>query len=317
MDRLYGVNKNSYLQLYQRRNSVTINDHLLARNRLKPALPAFNALQQDIFFAGSDRIKEFNLLPLPEQEKIKDLTKELFASKDALFTLIGKKPSAHTCINLENYKTLCKHKQLLESNNIKFVLTTLKDHEKNFTGRIFVVNTEETLKVIDNNIDLYRYKLDNKNLTSKEILDALLKPDSPLLDFVNNNELIGVTLGYPLSDSILFRLHMYVRDIIPVVRNKYGDNDNIDTFLTGLEQILMPEGNIASSITLKTIDQIRSNMGLNNSRGFAMGANNFHTWDIDNPEIKQLRKKIQEGMQEIKTTFKEPEDLLNYLFKLD
>ena len=171
---------------------------------------------------------------------------------------------------------------------------------------IFMFNTNKLREVVDQNLDFYRDKFNNDKLSKDEVMDKLTNhKDSPLFDRKTNHDLIGVTLGYPLVDSLLFKIQTDISKTLDFLEQRKIDYPIHKKVLESTLKILRPDcyGKFDSKIDLP-----------NPTSSINCAYYPFVTWDQNHPEIKSINENnIKSGIEEAKTLFKAPNDFFQYI----
>ena len=129
--------------------------------------------------------------------------------------------------------------------------------------------------------------------------------DSPLFGRKQNHDLIGVTLGYPLADSLLFKIETDISKTLDFLEQRKIGYPIHKKVLESTLKILRPDcyGKFDSKIDLPTPT-------------FSINCDYypFATWDQNHPEIKSINENnIKSGIKEAKTLFKAPNDFFQYI----
>ncbi|MEW5821474.1 MAG: hypothetical protein AB1782_14880 [Cyanobacteriota bacterium] len=261
----------------------------------------------------------FEKLPQDEKQKLLQVFDSLFKSeKNVLLTLISKKPSAYTTLPAHEFETFCKYRNLFESDTIKFVAENPdKQYSRNFR-RLFIMNVPETKKIIDNNIDFFRYRLNDKSLTTDQTLDILLKDDSPLLNIQNYHDFIGLCLGFPLTDTFLFKAESDIDKMIRYLESKDKGKSNQAVILKTVFSLIRPD---LKDHIRRLSDELKlaiQQMPLPKPQTSFPETSyyRFITWDKQCPEMKEINQKIQTGSEEVINIFHKPSDVLDKMLEL-
>jgi hypothetical protein len=121
-------------------------------------------------------------------------------------TLAGKKPACYLDNNhaMESILALKENAKLIykKSNGNIRVLSTAEHLSEGQNPMLMIFNVKRLKKTVLDNYDFYKHYFPNAK-NANEIIDMLTCNKSPLIGY--KNELLrGVTLGFPLPDSVLY-----------------------------------------------------------------------------------------------------------------
>ena len=107
-------------------------------------------------------------------------------------------------------------------------------------NHVFIFNKKETLKNIRNNKEFLTQRMDLLPFTEDEaIYDILISDDSPLKTKINNfknvHDLVGVILGFPVKESIMFQLE-------DMANLEYSEKQDIHLLKTVLKKVFSTSG---------------------------------------------------------------------------
>lgn len=292
-----------------------------------------------ISFGHTSRKEQYESLSTKEKQKINKQLKKLIKSPDVAYTLIGKKPAMFEpgCVDEELFKTLRSYKHILDSENIKFIT-----HKE--TGGIFMVNLPEARKIIEKNIDYFRYKLDNSSLTCDQILNSSLDPDNSWMFNPKNRDLQGIMLGYNFADSILYQLdqdialntkflterglgkskQVHLLEILSLLIRPDEEWLSFKEAIAGLkcnnkdinDLEINEDHRFLYNIFIKIKDMIGSEIPFPET-SIENSPYTFTTWDkgSKDSEMNEIRQKNDDGAKELKK-YKNPNTLLKYFWEI-
>ncbi|MEW5819509.1 MAG: hypothetical protein AB1782_04905 [Cyanobacteriota bacterium] len=282
------------------------NIHIL--NTLKS--DCFSFSQNNITFNGSSKSSLFNALPPEEKKNLNEAAKSLMQDANAPLTLIGAKPGSLVVMSKNDGETIRKHRNLLDSNSFRFVVETKKSSKDKQHCNVYIVNVSDQMEIIENNIDYLRYRFNDNKLTSQEVFNKLFSDTSPIFNINNNHDLVGMVIGFPVIDSIMFRLG---REITQTTRllNKSGQSHlNASKFLNLLSSMFKQS-------KPEEVQSIMDHFGIKNPETPISGTDGayiFETWDKNRPDVQEIMAKVPEALKEAKIKIQTPEDVLNLLF---
>jgi hypothetical protein len=131
----------------------------------------------------------------------------LFGNKPiSLFEYPNLKSSVNCDLRLSLYmekgwKTWTRHEPFFPSKN--FVLKKEKEAGAFHTNTIILINKTQVLSAISQNLDLFTLKL-GKEFQPKEFLKQICYTEKPLFEFLKEEDLIGILLGFGRVNGVLF-----------------------------------------------------------------------------------------------------------------
>ncbi|MGD9581183.1 MAG: hypothetical protein AB7V50_07405 [Vampirovibrionia bacterium] len=262
-------------------------------------------------FKVINRLERFEQLPPEERKEVLQVAKAFIDDANCPLTLIGEKAGSLVVISKEEATLLRKHKDLFNSDKFKVVIESEKNTKTKQTCNVFVVNIDDQRKIINKHLELYKHRLNDKNLTPEKAENILFSENTPLFDINNNHDMVGITIGYPVSDSLLFKIS---RDIKQQLRHlsKTGDgNSNAANFLKLVEAMTMEK-------THPFIQSFMDQIGIKkpvSPLGKTGGTYIFETWDADKPETQALLKKIPDAINKAQERIQTPEDALKIMLE--
>lgn len=298
--------------------------------------------QDTVCFKGISKKEKFDALPQKEKEAFTELVLDIFintSNQETLLTLIGKKP----CTLTSTHKDLNKYKELLTSDEIKIVnkFYISNGNQKVTNPSMLIVNVPLLKKTIENNLDYFRFKLAKPDLNTDGVIEKIFGNDfskAPIIE----NDLLGIVLGFPFGDSVLFHLRSYIENHLDFLKDNPDCTKHsivAEKASTIIRPDLSPEtgqymeenynkGKAQTLNTEKNINNfIRENLlkGSEWLKNLPIGSSpsdksdgffryfRFHTWDKEAQPIKDYEKICTEGLTEVNSKFKTKEDLVNYI----
>lgn len=292
--------------------------------------------QDTVCFKGTDKKEKFNALTQKEKAEFTQLILNFFINtnnREALLTLIGKKP----CTLSETQKHLKKYKGLLTSEEIKIVdrFYILSGNKKLPNPHVLIVNTPLLKKTINDNLDYFRFKLANPDLNTDGVIEKIFGKDFSKTALIEE-DLLGIMLGFPFGDSVLFNINSYIGNHLDFLKNN-PDCTKHAIVAEKASTIIRPDLSKEINQFLKENNYIRTEENINDflKNNLLKGSKwleelplgsvssektdgffryfRFHTWDRDAQPIKNYDKICIEGLEEVQSKFKTKEDLVNYI----
>lgn len=265
---------------------------------LKPSVPPKDIAKNPLRLAAKDtvsynKVRVFDSLNLEEKSAILDLC-DVFLNKDSIkLTISGCKPAALESFSKKHFDTLKKYKPLFESSNLKIATKNLKKAKGTSSYLVFIANVKEEKKVINKNINYFRYRMDNNRLKSDAIIKKLIKDNSTIFH-TDKSDLVGVLLGYPLKDSIMCKINSYNLEVFEML-NQNGCKSKHVGILSQINEIIT---NSINSVVPKE------------NPAFA-----FMSWDFTDNEVICACKKIGNKIRTNKFNFSTSQELLLHMLK--
>lgn len=167
--------------------------------------------QVNINFTGKQKLKEYQKLSENEQRNVDKVFADPVWVQDVIMTCIGEKPMSCYPIDFEQSEeslkktneTLEKTKKLLESENNK---VTIDD------GTLYLYNLPKLRQTISDKLDYFRtFVLNNTEANADSEQEEKQQVEKKLIEkpnetFKEHSSAFGVSLGYPVADSLLFEL---------------------------------------------------------------------------------------------------------------
>ena len=273
---------------------------------------------QLVSFLGKTKEQQFKKLPLEEQVKLEKLFEELLHDeKNLLLTAIGKKPGAYTGINNEFIPTLLKYKSLIESDNIKFIVEDAERSKGQTFRRVFFFNLKEAKKTIDDNIGYLRLRLNDMKLSSDQILDMVLSPETPLFNITNNHDLIGIMLGFPTEDNFMFKISSEIDDMLIYLNAKGLSDSKQAKTLAALYNIVRPDLKGHMNIPFDKINAIIDDLDLPRPK-VSFPKTHFYrfiSWDKESKAMKAIDETIKSAEPIVNEKLSNPYDLMHHFLK--
>jgi hypothetical protein len=307
------------------------------------------------------KLERFNALPKHEQQNIRNAIKSMCAfDPDLLLTLDGKRPGTLCCMDIgpierpspfkksklgdfmpawavphSCFKSFERNKNLLETRDLKIIT---EDDPK--SPLVIFIHLPEARKVVQENLNIFRYRLDNDDLTVDQVLTKLLGKNSPL--FSNNcKDLLGMIIGYPPEDAMMYNLSHEVShgkkvmqergakiherilaSIVPILRPDWWEpiyitaigKDGKQTqhkLPTEIDDLHLPEG--AEEVYNVFYEALEipvpdDKLPLGSPIGYVC-------WDSETKTATNLREHIVENFKEARQKFQKPADVWNYLLQ--
>lgn len=270
----------------------------------------FVRLNKGVTFKGQTKTAEFEALPPGEKKRLKSVAKSLLDDANASLTLVGGKPAALIVMSKEDAAVIRKHRQLLDSDRFKFIVETEKAPQDKQTCNIYLLNIPEQKEMIEKNSDFLKFRFNDNHLTTGQMFNKLFSDESPLFDINNNHDLVGVVLGFPLADSLMFKVS---REIMQTMRNLKvagKDDTNANKFLALVSMMFKQR-------KPENIQSILNYFGINNPENAVQGHEGtyvFETWDRNSPEVQQILTRLPEKVEEAQSCFQTTDDVLKTLF---
>lgn len=130
-----------------------------------------------------------------------------------------------------------------------------------------ILDKKNVKKVIENNLDLYQKRLNlSKYATVDKIYNTIISKKNPLLE-KEKDDLLGLTLGFPRDNSILYNLHHLINK-----KGKEFNNENFKDIFTSNDS---PYKNFSKDFKKHVLEQI-DNMKLTED-GFGKGSGEYLT----------------------------------------
>lgn len=239
-------------------------------------------------------------IPFEDQKEIKILFRDLFYNQSLAYSLFSDKPMSFSdrslfkqssislirLLSIEGYcqsvlEPYCEPSNLLNKRweiwnkyesrfNLKKYLFANKKIGKQV--RIFLINKEAFLKVINENLDLFKQVIGN-DLSAEKLLEEIAEENTNVWDLLHNHEgLLGILLGFGRYNAMLFQEREKLLDKleIPIISDK-SIQEKIQFFNHLLKPLHQHDAYLVASI---------------NRVGFVA--------DSDHPETTKLRNKYDE-----------------------
>lgn len=268
-----------------------------------------------VAFRGADNLDKFESLHPKEQKKIASILENLYENKDEIrMVLVGKKPSALFFVSKNEYGIFKKYKNLFESKDIKILINSNKTKFHGAEHRAFIFNMPKLKEVVDKNIDFYRNWFDDKKITNNQIIDKLTGNESPLLNPKLQHDIIGVTLGFPLADSLLFKIGEDIEDTLELLHQRKTTYPVHENVLSNLLKLIRPDmyGKITTNFKHPIIKS--SDGRIDPTTGKLNTYFIFTTWDKEHNEARKIiNDDLESGIKETKELFPSFEDFLFYM----
>lgn len=184
-------------------------------------------------------------IPLEDRQKLESFFDYLLHNSIIGYSLCGEKP-----VSIETFPKLSKiptryainiftkqpgysivwngitiwqrYSHLFSSNN--FVLRFIEEY-----STVILINKRATLKVIENNLDLFQ-KYSNSNQTANEFLLEICNPKGGREYMIRyNTALLGILLGYGRNNSIAFSKKSYLQKLEGF--RLYNANESLNAFM--------------------------------------------------------------------------------------
>lgn len=284
------------------------------------------------FKGKKSKLEEFNELPRGEQQQIQTIIASILrVDPDLLLTLNGTrgatlatlqhqplsdgKSSGNKASPWKQPKSSLdifeKNKKLFETEDIK-ILTK----DKSDKTAILFINFPKAKELVEQNLDIFRYKLNEPDMTTNQVIDIIMGKDTPLFSD-NYEDLLGIMLGFPAEDALVFNLYRQIKENIIFLQNRGAQVHQ--RVLDSLIPILRPDRWLPINN-----DRAREEY-INFYRAFDIPVPDFKmpagspikfvSWDSESKTMKELRENILKDFESAKAKFKSPEDVWNYLLE--
>lgn len=176
-----------------------------------------------------------------------------------------------------------------------------------------IFNKSEMIKKIDENRELFLNRLNlSKEASNEEIYATFTAKNGPLYNIINAQDLVGVSFGYPVIDSIIFQLEADA----DMRQNIIEHRSNLVEYKTKLIDALYAENSKYSSFddafkykvekAIKSINTIKASTECGYPDGYLfIKFTNNPIDDVEN--VKKIKNSIQELDKINKKTAKEQE----------
>lgn len=270
-----------------------------------------------VAFRGADNLDKFESLHPKEQKKIASILENLYENKDEIkMVLVGKKPSAQFVLPKNEYCTFKKYKNLFESKDIKIILNSKSETEEFYPPghAAYIFNIPKLKEVVDKNIDFYRNWFDDKKLTNNQIIKKLTGDESPLLNPKTQHDILGVTLGFPLADSLLFKIELDIENTLGLLHQRKTTYPVHENVLSNLLKLIRPDMYGKITTNFKHPDIKSSDGRIDPTTGKLNTYFIFTTWDKEHNEARKIiNDDLEAGIKETKELFPSFEDFLFYM----
>jgi len=136
------------------------------------------------------------------------LAEDNLASNQITLTLNGKKPATYQNLTEEEVSAVKKAEKYLDKATFSILYGENPFAEKTV---VFLINKPLLKETVAPHLGYFKYRLNNDDLTVEKLVENLASKDSPLLDVRNNDDLIGIALGYPFADSLIYQTKKQTR----------------------------------------------------------------------------------------------------------
>lgn len=286
------------------------------------------------FKGRKSKLEEFNELPRDEQQQIQTIIRSILKEDpELLLTLNGTRAATLATLVHQSPRNdrlfgnhvlpwmqpkssidiFEKNKKLVETEDIK-ILT------KNKSDRITMlfINLPKAKELVEQNLDIFRYKFNEPDMTTNQVMDIIMGKDTPL--FSNNYEdLLGTMLGFPSEDALVFNLYHQIKENIKFLQNRGAQVHQ--RVLSSLIPILRPD--YWQPFYIKINHERAKEEYTNFYKAFdipvpdskmpAGSPVNFISWNSESKSMKKLREDILKDYESAKAKFKSPEDVCNHL----
>lgn len=265
----------------------------------------------NVSFNGVGKLEQFKKLSQEEQERILSVAKAFLSDANCPLTLIGEKAGSLVVVSKEDAETLRNHADLFDSNRFKVVVENLDAVNNKQRCNVYLVNRDDQMNMIVKNLDYLRYRLNDRKLTPEVAFDRLFSPESPIFDINNNHDLVGIVIGFPVADSLIFKLSRDIRQQMRFLTRINNGDTNAAKFLKLLDEM-------ANQVKSPDVQSIMDKFGIKNPESplnNVGGTYIFETWDKDSPEVKDIINKVPEAIEKAKSLLKQPEDILKLMLE--
>lgn len=240
---------------------------------------------------------------------------------DLCQTLSSLKPSALLTFQAKDKEFLLKNKHLLESGDFKLVISNVtKDLGKQGSVvNAYMFNLDVLKPIITEHRAYIAHRLGNDAMTEPQILEKIMKPDSPLFNMSAFNDLTGLILGYPLEDVMMFQVQHEADQMIEYLKAKTNHT-------TPQERLLSLVSNVIRSDRLTRFTDEKSKAVGNMLKSFGLSSpiratqdtvlakkGCFLTWNPSNPSVKRSLDAIKRGLSSQNSIYTNPEAIVDYL----
>lgn len=184
----------------------------------------------NFFLISDEEKKERVVISSSEAKILEDYSKALLTATPIGYSLFGEKPVSFYSYQIpeNNHGDDWLSSYIWSGNNILKRIYHLKP-ESNFyllinedlNGEIVVINRPQFLRVVEENLSLFRYIL-GPSLTPQNLLESIVEHKKNLYECVNQDEaLIGILLGFGTDSSILYRRYLQLKED-PLIAPSWG-----------------------------------------------------------------------------------------------
>ena len=207
-----------------------------------------------------------------------------------------------------------------QERKVKQELYKILTKNKSDRTAILFINLPKAKELVEQNLDIFRYKFNEPDMTTNQVIDIIMGKDTPL--FSNNYEdLLGTMLGFPAEDALVFNLYRQIQKNIQFLQNRGAQVHQ--RVLSSLIPILRPDYWQPFDVKINNdrVKEVYTNfykafdIPVPDSKMPAGSPVNFISWDSETKSMKKLRKEILKDYESAKAKFQSPEDVWNYLLK--
>lgn len=266
-------------------------------------------INDKVSFAGLKKLDQYEQLLKKDKENVLKVAKAFLDDSNCPLTLIGEKAGSLVVVSKEDAETLRKHIELFNSDKFKVIVESLEATQNKQLCNVYVVNIDDQTKMITRDLDYLKHRLNDKCLTPEKALDKLFADGSPLFDLNNNHDLVGMVIGFPTADSLIFKLSRDIKQQMRFLNKSAQGDTNGARFLQLLDAM-------ASQVKHPAVQAVMDKFGIKNPESPLRntgGAYIFETWDKDRPEVKDIIDKVPEAIKNAKQVLKQPEDVLKLM----
>lgn len=281
-------------------------------------LQAYYQKNARVLFSGKSKLDQFKALPEAEKQQLLNAFAYLLKQeKNVCLAVLGEKPAAYTSLDNQYFQPLLKHKSLLESETIKIVVEPRKYQAGQSYKRLFIINLPALKETVNQHHKYLGYRLNLVNATPEDIVKKLTGPNSPLFDLNNNHDLIGICLGFPFADNLMFKAYSDIDDMLAFLKAKGQEDSNQARTLKTMVSMARPDLMRHMKAYSDKMNEVLKIMEIKKPV-VSFPQTHFYrfvTWDRQSPEMGELKKIIDKNTPVVAKLFEEPQDLLEYFLK--
>lgn len=281
-------------------------------------------LNRDVVqFKGQDRLSKFSRLGEWDKHQIKEAYKYIYQEeKQWLHAALGKKPSALVSLPPEYAEVLMAYRDIVLPENLAIVkLKRSTPHTRNLPkDNLYIINIPETTKVVEKNLDYFRKRLNDGDMTVNDVVKRLTEKDSPLADMENNADIAGIVLGFPFGDSLVFRLYYEAKSMCESIQDRADQTQKqiLSTVMQLLRQDVefneCPYTNQVKATSRKEpLHMAPSGIPEPHLHPGIRSLYQYYSWEGDSPRNRAFSHKIEADVQATNSFFDSDEKFIHYM----